>query len=99
MGVQNKLIVTESRVILIAAAQQGPQGPPGSGSSGLDSHYTHDQLVAASIWNVVHNLGKFPSVTVVDSGNNVVFGDVQFIDVNTLTITFTSAFGGKAYIN
>lgn len=93
---KTQLLVNKPTAILVAVAKQGPPGAP---ASALDSHYTHTQLAAASTWNIVHNLGKYPSVTIVDSGNNQVIGDVQFIDINTLTITFTSAFGGKAYIN
>lgn len=44
-------------------------------------------------------LGKKPPVTVVDSGDNVVYGNIQYIDDNNLTVTFATSFGGKAYIN
>jgi len=62
-------------------------------------HYTHTQIAASSSWSVTHNLGKFPSVSIVDSGNHVVIGDVEYINSNELIITFTSAFSGKAYLN
>lgn len=68
---------------------------PGSG----DLTYIHDQQTAASVWTVTHNLGKYPSVTVVDSGGNVAVGDIAYTDNNSLTITFSAAFAGKAYIN
>jgi len=48
---------------------------------------------------ITHNLSKFPSVTVVDSGNNIVIGDITYNDLNTLTINFTASFSGKAYLN
>jgi hypothetical protein len=64
-----------------------------------DKHYSHNQSSASNVWSVTHNLGKFPSISVVDSGKNVVVGDVQYIDANSLTITFTAAFSGKAYMN
>lgn len=66
---------------------------------GGDKHYSHNQSSASSTWNVTHNLGKFPSISVIDSSKNVVVGDVQYIDANRLTITFTAAFSGKAYMN
>jgi hypothetical protein len=46
-----------------------------------------------------HNLNKFPSVTTVDSAGSHVVGDVQHINDNSFTITFTSSFTGKVYAN
>lgn len=76
---------------------QGPQGPPGT--AGSDITYTHTQISAQSVWTVNHNLNKYPSVTVVDSGETVVIGDVDYTNANTLTIEFSAAFGGRAYLN
>jgi hypothetical protein len=64
-----------------------------------DKNYVHTQNVASATWNIEHNLDKFASATVVDSGNNVVVGDITYNDTNNLTITFSGAFSGKAYIN
>lgn len=64
------------------------------------SRYTHVQSAASSSWTVNHGLGARPGgVTVVDSGDNVVVGDVAYVSSNTLTITFTAAFGGKVYVS
>lgn len=67
-------------------------------SSG-DLHYTHVQTGAASVWTVAHNLGKYPSVMVSDSGGNVVIGDLDYTDSNNVIITFTATFSGYAYFN
>lgn len=64
-----------------------------------DKHFLFTQGSPSTTWSVAHNLQKKPSVTVVDSGNNEVEGDVNHIDDNNLTITFSAAFSGKAYIN
>lgn len=61
--------------------------------------YVHDQATPAATWNVVHNLGFFPSVTIVDSSGNEVIGDVQYQDAYTVIVTFGAAFGGKAYLS
>jgi hypothetical protein len=53
----------------------------------------------SSTWIVEHNLGKFPSVTVVDSGRNEVHGDVVHDNVNQLTLYFGAEFSGKAVCN
>ena len=48
---------------------------------------------------ITHNLNKFPSVTVVDSGGSHIVGDVQHINENSFTITFTASFQAKVYAN
>lgn len=63
------------------------------------SGYIHDQIAPSRIWHVTHNLDKFPSVTVVDTGNNVVVGDIEYISREELKITFSYEFSGKAYLN
>ena len=57
------------------------------------------QAVAATVWNVNHNLGKFPSITVIDTANTVVTGEYTYIDNSSVTLTFSAAFAGKAYLN
>lgn len=80
----------------IVAGATGPQGPPGSG---VDLNYTHAQSVASATWTIAHNLGKRPSVTVVDSAGDVCVGNVHYTDANNLTVTFSAAFAGVAYLN
>ena len=57
------------------------------------------QAVAATVWNVSHNLVKFPSITVIDTANTVVNGEYTYIDNNNVTLKFSAAFAGKAYLN
>lgn len=64
-----------------------------------DKTYIHNQNSAAETWTVTHNLNKYPAVSVVDSAGSVVVGNVDYINMNSLTLTFTSAFSGKAYCN
>ena len=44
-------------------------------------------------------LGTFPSVTVVNQNNIVVFGEVRYITTTQITITFISAQTGNVYLN
>lgn len=61
--------------------------------------YTFTQPSASSTWNIQHNLNKFPSVTVIDGYNRVFVGDIEYVDSNNITITFSAAVAGKAYLN
>jgi hypothetical protein len=77
---------------------RGPQGEQGiPGVSG--ANFVFDQMVASDTWVITHNLGRYPSVTVVDSSGEVVEGDVRYTDANSLTIYFSAAFAGMAYLN
>ena len=61
--------------------------------------FTFNQTVSTNTWNIAHNLGAFPSVSVIDSVGNFVIGDVTYIDAGNITLTFNSAFKGSAYLN
>lgn len=63
------------------------------------SNYIHNQLVVASVWSITHNLGFYPSVTIVDSGETQVIGDVTYINNNQLEVSFSVGFSGKAYLS
>ncbi len=65
----------------------------------LDVAYTHDQAVADTTWTITHNLNKYPSVTLVDSSGRQVFGGIVYLTSNSVEVTFSAAFGGKAYLN
>lgn len=64
-----------------------------------DKTYVHTQSVAATVWTVSHNLGKKPAVTIVDTAGTEVVGRVDYLDNNTVRLTFSAAFSGEAYCN
>lgn len=77
-------------------AEVGPE----SGFSGTpDRYYLHSQDLASADWTIEHNLGKRPSITIVDSGGTTVYGQVIYLDDNTAEVHFTAAFSGRAYCN
>lgn len=61
--------------------------------------YIHTQSTSSSTWTINHNLGYYPAVSVVDSGGNVVIGDVNYISINAVSVSFNASFGGKAYLS
>ena len=65
----------------------------------VSGNYTHTQSVSSATWTITHNLGYRPAVSVVDSGGNHVVGDVNYVSVNALTISFSAPFGGSAYLS
>lgn len=65
----------------------------------LDKTYRHEQLVAASVWTIDHNLGKRPCVQVFDSAGDECFGEIEHVSESQISITFSAAFGGVALCN
>jgi len=61
--------------------------------------YTHDQMTPGTVWSITHNLGFFPNVMTFDSAGTQIIGDVQHIDKNSMTITFSHSNAGKAYLS
>lgn len=64
-----------------------------------DKHFLFVQSIASDVWEIKHDLNKYPSVTTVDSADSIVIGDVTYIDENNVRLTFSGAFSGKAYLN
>ena len=64
-----------------------------------DKHFVFEQGVASDVWDIRHDLDKYPSVTVVDSAGNQFFPAVKYIDKNNCTVSLNGATTGKAYLN
>lgn len=64
-----------------------------------DKTYVYKQLESSDTWIIKHNLNKYPNVTIVDSGDNMVFGETHYDSENQITISFIGAFSGKAFLN
>ena len=61
--------------------------------------FIFNQAVASTQWDIQHNLGKFPSVSVINNNNVVINGEVKYIDNNNIQLNFSAGFSGKAYLN
>jgi len=48
---------------------------------------------------ISHNLDKYPSVSVIDSVDNVVYLSVEYTNKNTVKLYSMSIFSGSAYFN
>lgn len=72
----------------------------------LDPNLTHvwpstfrwEQLAPASVWVINHGLNSFPGVDTLDTLNQILEGDVQHLDDDTLTITFAAPVAGTAFL-
>lgn len=69
------------------------------GITEMTQSYVYEQGVAASTWTIDHNLGFYPSVTVVDSAGNMVSGEVNYASINRVVVSFNGSFAGSAYLS
>lgn len=83
------------------AGPAGPEGPAGAAGTA----YRHVQGTPASVWTITHNLGYKPGgLTVLDSAGDTHIGQVEYLDVNNLRISFyvagqLAAFSGEAFLS
>ena len=68
------------------------------GSAGNTRRHVHTQSSASVLWTITHSLGGKPSVMVVDTADTVVIGEVKYVSSSQITVEFTAAFSGYAYL-
>jgi hypothetical protein len=66
--------------------------------SGPTSRFVFNQQSPSDTWTIDHTLGGFPSVSIVDSADTVVFGMITYINESRIILTFSAPFSGKAYL-
>lgn len=65
---------------------------------GDDANFVYD-FTNQSTLNFLHNLGKLPAVTIIDSTGDEVDGEVIHDSVNEITINFSASFSGSVILN
>lgn len=68
------------------------------GAAGNTRRHVFTQASASTDWVITHTLGGKPSITIVDSADTVVIGEVKYDSNTQVTVSFTSAFSGFAYL-
>lgn len=95
--------IQKSVTAVFISQEQGPQGPQGptgpAGESSQEVSYRHIQSTVSDTWQITHNLGWYPNITVVDSAGSVVEGEIDYTSENSLTLLFASPFSGTAYLS
>src|SRR5580765_682775 len=82
-----------------ASGPVGPPGPPGPVGPADDQTYIFTQVALLDQWVITHNLGRYPSVTVIDTGGTEILPDVHYIDDKEIHLSFFNPTSGKAYLN
>lgn len=61
--------------------------------------YVHVQGLAAAVWEIDHNLNRWPSVTVVESTGIVCLPEVEYVSADKIRLTFLAPLSGRAFLN
>jgi len=85
-------------IVIVELGTSGPQGPMGT-IQPETLGYVHTQAIASDTWTINHNMIFVPNVTVIDSGGTVVEGSYNYPNNNTVVLSFSSPFSGKAYLS
>ena len=108
-GTGSVVVTVPGPATVVATGVTGPRGPEGGsgpigpagpqGPSAADANYVHDQAGANEVWHIAHGLGAYPNATVIDSLGHLCLGHLEYIDDQSMDITFTSAISGVAYLS
>ncbi|MFI8942742.1 hypothetical protein [Streptomyces syringium] len=74
---------------VVVTGPPGPVGPPGA-------TYQHTQGTPAATWQVNHQLGYRPNISIINGAGRVVYADIEHSTTNLAVITFPTAFAGTA---
>jgi len=64
-----------------------------------DKNYHHVQANPSRVWEITHNLDKYPSVTIFDFSGTEYEAEVTHLDINSSILTFSIPFVGYADLN
>ena len=99
-NVPNNVIVNEDTANQVIVNQDAPNQVVVrlAANGGNTRRHVHSQTMASEVWTINHTLGGKPSVTVVDTADTMVIGEVTYISDAQIIVEFTSAFSGFAYL-
>ncbi len=58
--------------------------------------YVFYQITPSYIWNITHNLDKYPNVIIFDSAGSIIDGKIRYVNLQQVEITFNRGFAGTA---
>ena len=87
--------VWASGVVTTVVEGGGDEG----GGGEVGASFVYNQGSPSATWVIVHDLGFRPNVTVEDSAGTTIEGEVVYNNDNQLTLTFSAAFSGIAYLS
>lgn len=94
-----RLLAEQKRAARAAGGTSVTVRTGGDGEAAARATYVHKQILASAEWVINHDLGRYPSVTTVDSTGTEYEGAVSYDNNRRLRIAFSAPFSGEAYLN
>lgn len=66
--------------------------------AGVAPTFRFEQASPVSVWTILHELGGFPSVLVMDSTGQELISEVHYPDDQTVVVTHGQPYSGIAYL-
>lgn len=89
----------QAAIDAMQAALDALEAGGGTGGGAGDLTYRHEQSTPVATATIAHNLGKHPSVTVVDTAGTEWLVSATHLDLNTVRLDFAGAMSFTAYFN
>jgi hypothetical protein len=63
--------------------------------------YVHYQSTVSNDWEITHNLGYFPNVTILDNENppRIIEADIRYLNTSSVRIIMNTSMSGTAYLS
>jgi hypothetical protein len=88
-----KVEPVERKVYIRSKQKRGLPGPGGSDKNYVQA-FTNSALITVN-----HHLNKRPAVSIENTAGDEVEGEVEYININTLAVRFSSSFSGRVICN
>lgn len=82
----------------LASESSGEEGEGGT-TTGEYKMYKHVQSIPSAEWRILHGLGKYPNVKIVDTMKQLCFGDIIYESEDVVVVKFGAAESGVAYLD
>ena len=94
---------TANGIQLLTATSEQPIGSiPASNNFVVNKYlYNYREYAVTGVSNttIVHNMGRYPSVTIVDNNHEMVLADVVYTSKNEIALSFIQSFTGTVILN
>ena len=65
----------------------------------LNNYFVYQTDQPMSNWDINHGLNKYPNINLVDNTNSAIMGDIHYVDLNHIVVSFTEPICGRAFLS
>ena len=101
-GTNNNVIDYNSLINLPkinGAVLKGEKTTNDLGLESSDKTFVHIQSTPSAEWTITHNLNKYPSIIIVDNNFIAKMGEIKYLGMQSVQISFDQPFAGRAFLN